>query len=74
LSRGHNGSHPFLVDDFVKAVTEYKLPPNNIWQAARYNLPGIVAHESALRDGEPLSVPDFGDVPAGWEMLNPDGI
>jgi len=74
LSRGHNGSHPFLVDDFVKAVTEYKLPPNNIWQAARYNLPGLVAHESAMRDGEPLAVPDFGDIPAGWEMLNPDGI
>ena len=31
---GHSGSHPFLVDDFVRAVVDDKLPPNNAWDAA----------------------------------------
>jgi predicted dehydrogenase len=60
---GHEGSHHFLVDDFVTAVSEGSLPPVNAWVAARYTLPGIVAHESARRDGERLPVPDLGDPP-----------
>jgi hypothetical protein len=32
-------------------------------------LPGIIAHESAMRDGESLPVPDFGEPPADWDML-----
>ena len=65
---GHEGSHHFLVDDFVRAVVDGTLPPVNAWTAARFNLPGIVAHQSALRAGERLAVPDFGEpLPA---MLN----
>ncbi|OEV11912.1 Gfo/Idh/MocA family protein [Streptomyces nanshensis] len=60
---GHEGSHHFLADDFVTAVNEGGLPPVNAWVAARYTLPGVVAHESALRDGERLPVPDLGDPP-----------
>lgn len=60
---GHEGSHHFLVDDFVTAVHEGSLPTVNAWVAARYTLPGIVAHDSALRDGERLPVPDLGDAP-----------
>lgn len=48
----HNGFHPFLVDDFVRAVVDNKLPPNNAWDSARYMIPGLIAHESALRGGE----------------------
>lgn len=61
LPNGHEGSHQFLVDDFVRACTENKTPPNNVWDSARYTVPGIIAHESALRGGELLDVPDFGD-------------
>ncbi|KAF4408453.1 Gfo/Idh/MocA family protein [Streptomyces lycii] len=60
---GHEGSHHFLVDDFVTAVAEGSLPSVHAWAAARYTLPGIVAHASALRGGERLPVPDFGDAP-----------
>jgi hypothetical protein len=35
----------------------------NAWVAARYTLPGIVAHESALRGGERLRIDDFSDAP-----------
>jgi predicted dehydrogenase len=60
---GHEGSHQFLADDFVQAVQTGTLPPVNAWVAARFTLPGIVAHESALRGGERLPIPDFGDPP-----------
>lgn len=65
LTNGHQGSHQFLVDDFVRACAA-GVPPalNNVWEAARAVLPGLVAHESALRGGELLEVPDFGGPPA----------
>ncbi len=63
LPNGHNGSHQFLVDDFVRACVTGQMPPNNVWQAARYNVPGIVAHESAVRGGALLEIPDFGEPP-----------
>jgi predicted dehydrogenase len=60
---GHEGSHHFLVDDFVTAVNKGTLPPVNAWVAARFTMPGIVAHQSALRNGERLPIRDFGDAP-----------
>ena len=60
---GHEGSHHFLVDDFVTAVNNRSIPPVNAWVAARFTLPGIVAHESALNGGERLPIRDFGDAP-----------
>ncbi|WP_350002982.1 Gfo/Idh/MocA family oxidoreductase [Pseudarthrobacter sp. WHRI 8279] len=60
---GHEGSHHFLVDDFVTAVNNGTLPPVNAWVAARFTLPGIVAHQSALQNGERLAIRDFGDAP-----------
>ena len=64
LPTGHEGSHHFLADDFVRAVTERGLPPVNAWVAARYTLPGIVAHESARLDGKRLAIPDLGGPPS----------
>ncbi len=66
LPNGHEGSHHFLVDDFVTAVEGRTRPAVDAWLAARYTLPGIVAHESALRGGERLEIPDFGDGPGVW--------
>lgn len=60
---GHEGSHQFLVVDFVEACVTGKTPPNNVWESARNCAPGIVAHESAKRGGELLKVPDFGPPP-----------
>jgi predicted dehydrogenase len=64
LHNGHEGSHHFLADDFVRAVADKSLPPVNAWVAARYTLPGIVAHQSALQGGVQLEIPDHGDAPA----------
>lgn len=65
----HYNSHPFLVDDFVRAVKADKLPPNNAWDAARYMIPGLMAHESAMKGGITLDVPDFGDAPKNFTPL-----
>ncbi len=70
VPNGHDGTHVFLVNDFVRAVVANKLPPNHVWLAARYNAPGIVAHESAKRGGELLPIPDYGLPPAGWSWLD----
>ena len=64
LPNGHAGSHQFLVDDFIKACHSGETPPNNAWDAARYVLPGLAAHESALQEGTLLPVLDLGDPPA----------
>ena len=63
LHNGHRGSHQFLVHDFVTACISNQHPPNNVWQAARYVTPGLIAHESALKDGQLMEVPDFGELP-----------
>jgi len=69
---GHNGTHQFLVDDFCRAMATGKLSPTNIWQTARFNLPGLIAHKSAMKGGELMDVPDLGDPPSDWEMLEID--
>ena len=63
LRNGHYGSHQFLVCDFLEAIDRGEPPPNNVWASARYCVPGIVAHESAQREGARLEIPDFGDPP-----------
>ncbi len=60
---GHGGSHPYLVHEFVDAVASERQPAINIWEAARYMAMGVMAHQSVLRDGERLDVPDWGDAP-----------
>ncbi|MGI5899933.1 MAG: Gfo/Idh/MocA family protein [Christensenellales bacterium] len=74
LPNGHLGSHQFLVDDFMKALENDWMPPNNAWDSARYVLPGLIAHESAVRGGELLSVPDMGSPPAGRKPAPQDSI
>ena len=60
---GHGGSHAYLVHEFVDAVAHQRMPMINAWEAARYMAAGVTAHKSALRDGEILEVPDWGDAP-----------
>jgi hypothetical protein len=60
---GHGGSHPYLVNEFVEAVAQNRQPAINVWEAVRYMVMGLMAHKSSLKDGETLSVPDWGDAP-----------
>jgi predicted dehydrogenase len=60
---GHGGSHAYLVHEFVDAVAHDRVPAISVWDAVRYMAAGATAHKSALRDGEILDVPDWGDPP-----------
>lgn len=56
---GHLGSHTFLTNEFVQSIVEDRKPAIDVYEAVAYTAPGIVAHQSALRDGELLKVPQF---------------
>ncbi len=56
---GHGGSHPHLVHEFVNALITKKPPYPNAKQSANITCVGILAHESALRGGEIIRLPDF---------------
>ncbi len=56
---GHGGSHPHLVHAFVRSIVEQRPPVIDAVTAADWTAPGICAHESALREGEPIVIPDF---------------
>ena len=57
---GHGGSHGQLCNEFVTAILENRQPLVNIHEALAMTVPGIVAHQSALKDGETLKIPQFG--------------
>ena len=63
LPNGHMASHQLLVDDFCTAVFFEKPPTVSAWDAARYTIPGLLAHESILKGSLPIEVPDCGDAP-----------
>ena len=56
---GHGGSHPHLVNEMVNAVLEDRDPWPNAVQSANWTCVGICAHESALKGGEIVKLPDF---------------
>ncbi|MEO0415628.1 MAG: Gfo/Idh/MocA family oxidoreductase [Verrucomicrobiota bacterium] len=56
---GHGGSHPHLVHEFVEYLRGNGEGYPNEVQSANITLCGILAHESALRDGELIALPDW---------------
>jgi predicted dehydrogenase len=56
---GHDGSHTFLTHEFVDALVNNRRPLVDVYEALAYTAPGIVAHESALKGGERLAIPQF---------------
>ena len=64
VKTGHGGSHTFLTHEFISSIVEDRWPTVNVYEALAYTLPGIVAHQSALRGGEHLRIRDYGAAPA----------
>jgi predicted dehydrogenase len=56
---GHGGSHPHLVHAFVDALVQGGKPFPDARQSANITCVGILAHESALKGGETLPLPEF---------------
>jgi len=57
---GHEGSHCFLTHEFIRSIVERRKPAVDVYEAVAYTAPGIVAHQSALRNGKQLDIPQFG--------------
>jgi hypothetical protein len=52
-----------LTHEFVRAIVEDRHAAVDIWEAIAYTLPGIVAHQSALKGGERMKIRDYGRAP-----------
>ncbi|GAA1894613.1 Gfo/Idh/MocA family protein [Asanoa iriomotensis] len=57
---GHGGSHPHLAHEFVSAIIEGRAPFPDASAAANWTSAGICAHESAMRGGDEIALPEFG--------------
>jgi predicted dehydrogenase len=58
-SSGHGGSAVFISAEFVNALLEDREPEIDLYESLAMTVPGIVGHQSALKDGEQLGVPQF---------------
>jgi hypothetical protein len=47
------------MNEFVSAILQDRTPLVNIAMALNLSVAGIVAHQSALRDGEWLNIPQY---------------
>jgi hypothetical protein len=56
---GHEGSHTFLTHEFVDALIHSRRPAIDVYESLAYTVPGIVAHQSALRNGERIKIPQY---------------
>jgi hypothetical protein len=56
---GHGGSHPHLVHEFVSSLINDRDPWPNAPLSANWTCVGICAHQSALKGGEIVKLPDF---------------
>jgi predicted dehydrogenase len=56
---GHEGSHTFLTHEFIDALVHNRRPAIDVYESLAYTVPGIVAHESALKKGEQLKIPQY---------------
>jgi predicted dehydrogenase len=57
---GHGGSHGYLMNEFVMSILQDRRPLVDIAQALNMTVAGIVAHQSALKGGELMKIPQFG--------------
>ncbi len=56
---GHGGSHGYLMNEFVTAILQNRQPLVDVAMALNLTVAGIVAHQSALKDGELRKIPQY---------------
>ncbi len=56
---GHGGSHGQLMSEFVLAILQNRKPLVDIAQALNMTVCGIVANQSALKNGERMTIPQY---------------
>lgn len=57
---GHGGSHGHLTNSFIESILLDRRPIVDVDDALNMTMAGIVAHQSALKGGEWLKIPQFG--------------
>jgi len=55
----HGGSHGYLCEEFVTSILQERPPLINVAWALNMTVAGIVAHQSALKNGELLKIPQY---------------
>ena len=57
---GHGTSEYFMIRDFIDAIDNQARPPLDVIRAVDFTIPGILAHDSAVKGGVWLDVPEYG--------------
>jgi hypothetical protein len=55
----HGGSQGYLGHEFVMSIIENRKPQVDIIAALNMTVAGVVSHQSALRDGELMKIPQY---------------
>lgn len=56
---GHGGSHGQLTSHFIESILLDKKPIVDVCDALNMTLSGVMAHQSALQDGEWMQIPQY---------------
>ena len=56
---GHGGSHGYLTNEFIEAILQNRKPLVDVVSALNLTVSGIIAHRSALKDGETMKIPQY---------------
>lgn len=56
---GHGTAEYYMIEDFLNCIRHDAPSPLDIYAALDMTLPGLCAHESALKNGTPVPVPDW---------------
>jgi len=56
---GHGGSHGHLMNEFIAAILQNPKPLVDVATALNMTVAGVVSHQSALKDGQLMKIPQF---------------
>jgi predicted dehydrogenase len=56
---GHGGSHGYLTEDFITSILLKRQPVCNVACALNTTVSGIIAHQSAMKGGETMKIPQY---------------
>jgi predicted dehydrogenase len=56
---GHGGSHGYLCNEFIASILQERKPMVDVARALNLTVAGIVAHHSAIKEGELMKIPQY---------------
>jgi len=59
FGKHHAGAQVFLTHEFISALLEGRSPAVNVYESLAMTAPGIVAHQSALKGGVQMAIPQY---------------